>query len=130
MPFLIDTNVVGELSRREPNPSVLAWAQEVTTFGVSVVTLEEVFFGLAWRPNPRVLTWMEGFLASCDSYPVTIEVARTAGELRGGFQARGRPRTQADMLIGATALVHGLTLVTRNVRDFEGSGVALLDPFS
>ena len=62
--------------------------------------------------------------------PVTIEIARCSGALRRGFAARGQQRTQADMLIAATAQVNQLTLVTRNVRDFEDCGVTLLDPFS
>ena len=61
---------------------------------------------------------------------MTDQVARRAGQLRGELASRGSPHTQADMLIAATAQVHQLMLVTRNVRDFEGTAIGLLDPFS
>jgi predicted nucleic acid-binding protein len=61
---------------------------------------------------------------------VTPAVARASGELRAVREAQGRRVAMADMLIAATALTHGLTLVTRNLRDFEGCGVTLVDPFA
>lgn len=131
MPFLVDTNIIGELSRREPNPGVLAWARTVSVISVSVITVEEVLFGLSWKPNLRVRTWFEEFLATyCRLHPVTDEIARRAGQVRGALAARGRSRTQADMLIAATVQVHQQTLVTRNVRDFAECGISLLDPFT
>lgn len=131
MTFLVDTNVISELSRRDPNPGVLSWAETVSSVLISAVTVEEIFFGLAWKPNQRIQQWIEQFFAEdCRICPVTIEIARCCGVLRGRFAARGQQRTQADMLIAATAQVNQLTLVTRNVRDFEGCGVALLGPFS
>ena len=62
--------------------------------------------------------------------PIDAEVALAAGRLRARREKKGRPvRAQADMLIAASALVRGITLVTRNVSDFEGCGIALLNPF-
>ena len=99
-------------------------------FGLSVVTVEEIHFGLAWKPNARIEALVDRFLAErCEILPVTRPVARRAGALRGQFRRTGRTRTQADMLIAATAQVHQLPVATRNVRDFEGCGVALLNPF-
>ncbi len=128
---LVDTNVLSELARPAPDPRVRRWAAEAPLpTRISVVTLEEIHFGLAWRPNRRVAAWFERFLAEdCLVLPVTAEIARRAGELRGRFRAAGEQRTQADMLIAATAQVHQLALVTRNLRDFEGCGIPLLDPF-
>ena len=61
---------------------------------------------------------------------MTTPVAILAGTLRGQLAARGHVRTQADILIAATAAHHGLTVVTRNVRDFDDCGVAVGNPFT
>ena len=75
--------------------------------------------------------WFVVFLSrSCNVLPVTAEIAQGAGRLRGEFQSKGETRTQADMLIASTARHHQLTLVTRNAQDFEGCGMALLNPIA
>lgn len=128
---LVDTNIISELARPRPNPGVLAWASRQSSISLSVVTVEELYYGLAWKPNQRVSDWLEGFLSSrCEVLPVTVEVAKRCGTLRGLLTARGIRRTQADLLIAATAEVHQLTLVTRNVGDFQECAIALLNPFS
>jgi toxin FitB len=130
MGFLCDTNVLSELVKPRPDSGVVTWAAGVTGVTLSAVTVEEVFYGLGRRPKPRVLAWFERFLAEqCEVLPVSAAVARRAGELRGALAARGSTRTQADMLIAATAQLHRLTLVTRNVRDFHACGVPVLDPW-
>lgn len=136
MSFLCDTNVLSELVKPRPDPGVVTWADGLSSVTLSVVTLEEVFYGLARRPKPtdshqRLLAWFERFLSDqCEVLPVSAPVARRAGELRGTLAARGATRTQADMLIAATAQVHRLTVVSRNVKDFEGCGVPVLDPWT
>jgi predicted nucleic acid-binding protein len=129
--MLVDTNVLSELVRPEPDPRVRRWAEDVTLpLSLSVVTLEEVSYVLSWRPNPEIRVWFESFLADgCMLLPVSVEIARRAGELRGTLRGDGRQRTQADMLIAATAQVHQLALATRNVRDFDGCGISLVNPF-
>ncbi len=131
MTFLADTNILGELARPRPNPGVLAWADQVSSLELSVVTLEEIHHGLSWKPNDRIRSWFERFLTEqCRVIPVTDDIARRAGDLRGRLRAKGQTRTQADMLIAATALAYRLTLVTRNQDDFEGCGVIVLNPFT
>ena len=129
--MLVDTNVLSELARPTPNPNVLAWASDaVLPLSISVVTLEELSYGLAWRPNPEIRAWFESFLSeSCVVLPVTAVIASRAGDLRGTFRSDGQQRTQADMLIAATAQVHQLPLVTRNKRDFDGCGIPVVNPF-
>ena len=128
---LVDTNVLSELARPTPNAGVQAWAASVSSIVLSVVTVEEIFYGLSWRPNVRVSEWFHEFLATrCEVLPVTGDIAGLCGRIRGRLRARGMVRTQADMLIAATAQAHQLTLVTRNVRDFEECPVPLLNPFS
>jgi len=127
---LVDTNVLGELARQSPDKRVMEWAASMTSIGVSVVTVEEIFFGLAWKPNPRVRRWFQEFFDDCEILAVTESIAGRAGEMRGQFRAEGKTRTQADMLIAATAAELGLTLVTRNIRDFDGCRISILNPFS
>jgi len=128
--FLVDTNVLSELVRKKPDPGVLQWAQEVRRVGISAATVEEVCFGLSWKPNPRIQLWFDGFLEThCEVLPVTAGIARRAGEMRGRFQARGQTRSTWDMVIAATALESDLTVVTRNVPHFKDCGVLILNPF-
>jgi predicted nucleic acid-binding protein len=128
--FLADTNIISELVRLRPNPGVLAWADTVSDIAVSVITVEEVCYGLSWKPNQRIRVWFESFFDRCSILPVTLEIARLCGHLRGQLQSRGANRAQAEILIAATAQIHQLTLVTRNLRDFDGCQLTLLNPFT
>ena len=131
MSYLCDTNVISELVRREPHPGVAAWLERQPGVTLSAVTVEEIAYGLAWKPHPEVQRWFDGFLASlCRVLPVSEEIARRSGELRGAFQAKGETRSVTDMLLAATAQIHQLTLATRNTRHFEGCGIPLLNPFA
>lgn len=130
MPWLVDTNVISELGRSHPDPGVLGWAATVARVTISVITVDEICFGLAAKPDPRRTAMFEAILESrCEIVPVSEAIARQGGNLRAAQRLRGHSRTQADMLIAATAAVCGLTLVTRNVRDFEGTGIPVLNPF-
>jgi predicted nucleic acid-binding protein len=122
MQILCDTNITRKLTRPTPNSRVLAWTQAVSRVITNVITLEEIAYGLSAKPNPRIQAWLEEFLIThCSILPITSEVAQIAGQLRGYLRTVGQPRTQADMLIAATAKHHQLTLATRHIRDFESS---------
>lgn len=130
MTFLCDTNIISELARPKPNDGVLLWLESVSTLTISVVTVEEIYFGLTAKPNIRIKNWFESFVEQdCSVLVITSKIAQYAGELRGQLRTYGKTRTQADMLIAATAQIHHLTLVTRNVRDFEDCNILLLNPF-
>jgi predicted nucleic acid-binding protein len=127
---LCDTNIISELARPRPNSGVLAWASTVSSIALSVISVEEILYGLAWKPHLKIRDWFDEFLDNrCTILPVTAAIAKRCGHLRGEFQAKGRTCTQADMLIAATAQVHQLTLVTRNVNDFTDCHIPLLNPF-
>lgn len=128
--WLCDTNVVSELMRPKPNEAVVTQLEGEEVFAVSVVTVEEIRSGLAYRDGRRQTEWFERFLDErCEVLPVTRDVARRAGDIRGHLRARGFQRTQADMIIAATALIHDLVVVTRNTIDFEHCQLQLLNPF-
>ena len=132
--YLVDTNVVSELMRPAPDALVLQRLGHVAQLGeplaLSVITVDEIVFGLARRPRKAAAGFFDEFVARCRVLDITETIARQAGQVRGLLGAKGRVRSQADMLIAATAQVHALTLVTRNVRDFDGCGIAVLNPFS
>jgi toxin FitB len=86
---LVDTNVVSELMRPRPAPAVLRWAARVSRFALSVVSVEEISFGLCLKRSDRLERWFEDFSRDyCDILPVTSSIARlgggTARTVRGG----------------------------------------------
>ena len=127
---LADTNVISEFVKRTPDPQVMRWLQSVDLLAISAVTLEEANFGLAWQPNTRKLALFNALVQRLHAvYPITAAIAQRCGVLRGQFQAQGVTRSVPDMLIAATAIEHQLVLATRNVRDFMGCGVQVINPF-
>lgn len=128
--YLIDTNIASEFVKKSPNPKVMEWVQSAEFLALSVVTIEEAHFGLAWQPNARKLALFNGIVQTMHAvYPITESIAQRAGVLRGQFQAQGVVRSAPDMLIAATAQEHQLIIATRNVRDFLGCGVQVVNPF-
>ena len=130
---LADTNVVSELMRNTPHAHVQRWADTLdragTAFAIGGWRGDEI--PLAPRRSPNAPKWggLGGFRAETPVRPAAAEIARRAGEMRALLSLQGQVREQADMLIAATAQVHALTLVTRNVRDFDGCGIAVSNPF-
>lgn len=127
---LADTNVISEFVKKSPNPKVMHWLRSVEFLAISAVTIEEAHFGLAWHPDARKLSLFNALVGRMHVvYPITEPIAQRAGVLRGQFQAQGITRSTPDMLIAATAQEHQLIIATRNVRDFLGCGVQLVNPF-
>jgi len=131
--YLADTNILSDLMRGRPDAGVQQWAQAQEQAGfalvISAITVDEIDFGLHWRPNAAKMNWFDRFLRHNTVLPATADIARRAAQMRAQLALRGQVRSQADMFIAATAQVHALTLVTRNVRDFDGCGIAVLNPF-
>ena len=127
---LADTNVISEFVKSTPDAQVMRWLASVQSLAISAVTLEEAHFGLAWQPNTRKLALFNGLLAQMHTvYAISPSIAQRGGALRGQFQAQGITRSAPEMLIAATAIEHQLVLATRNVRDFMGCGVQVINPF-
>jgi predicted nucleic acid-binding protein len=127
---IADTNVVSEFVKKTPDAQVMRWLQSVELMSISAITLEEAHFGLAWQPNTRKLMLFNALVERLHAvFPITPSIAQRGGVLRGQFQAQGIIRNAPDMLIAATAIEHQLVLATRNVRDFMGCGVQVVNPF-
>lgn len=139
MNWLLDTNVVSETVRPRPNRSVMHWiaSQSDETMGVSAVTVAELRVGAEATPSEtrrrELAFWIDAAMPNWFGdriLPVTetilIDWIKTADRLA----SQGRTRASADLLIAATARVHGLTIVTRNLRDFANTGIAVFDPWS
>ncbi|RFO97777.1 PIN domain-containing protein [Rhodoferax lacus] len=127
---LADTNVISEFVKKTPDAQVMRWLQSVELLAISAITLEEAHFGLAWQPHTRKLALFNAMVERMHAvYPVTASIAQRGGVLRGQFQAQGIVRSAPDMLIAATALEHQLVLATRNVRDFVGCAIQVVNPF-
>jgi toxin FitB len=130
--YLLDTNVVSD-TRKEAKP-VLDWIRSVNSASLflSVITIGEIVRGIEMkrRRDPKAADALSNWLADMRFdvrdriLPVTEEIA----ELWGNISAM-RTREDADGLIAATAIVHGLTLVTRNVEDFVDTGVKIVNPW-
>ena len=137
--FLLDTNVPSELTRPQSDPRVEEWLDEADDeqLYLSVVSLGEMFKGVTVLPPSKrrkeLEQWMEGELRPWFDgriLPVTEAIAERWGILAGECQTKGRGLSVADGLIAATALEHDLTVVTRNVRDFDGLGVGVFNPWA
>ncbi len=132
--YLLDTVVLSELRRRQRNAGVVEWvaSRRAADIYLSVVTIGEVERGIARQQslNPDFATaladWLDVVLALYADriLGVDIATARRWGQLSAQIGNDG-----ADLLIAATALEHGLTVVTRNTRHFEPAGVAVHNPF-
>ena len=138
MSYLLDTCVVSELSRPRPNPGVVTWMSEadVASLHLSAITVGEVRRGALRLPvgkrRTSLLAWSERLRQSFSGHvlPIDESVALRWAEIAARAERSGRPGSFADGLIAATALDRGLTLVTRNMTDFDPFGVSLLNPWT
>jgi len=136
--FLLDTNVISELVKAKPEPRVADWIENIdeSLLYLSVLTLGEIRKGItslrdgarrvsleAWLDRDLVLRFSDRILS------IDLDVADRWGRIAGTAAERKKPLPVVDGLLAATALHYDLTLVTRNIADIFGSGVAMFNPW-
>jgi len=137
--FLLDTNVISELVKANPEPEVTRWIENTdeTLLYLSVLTLGEIRKGISFLPQSRrrvaLEAWLDHDLSlrfSDRILPVDKQVADRWGRIAGSAAAKKSPLPVIDGLFAATAQHHNLTLVTRNTTDIAAAGVPAFDPWT
>lgn len=133
--YLLDTVVLSELRKRQRDPGVVGWIerQRSTDLFISVISIGEIERGIALQQAKdatfarALAAWLDRVLALYADriLPFDLNAARRWGGLSAAIG-----NNSADLMIAASALEHGLTVVTRNVADFAPCGVSTLDPFA
>lgn len=138
MKYLLDTCIISEVIAKQPNQSVLNWldAQSPETLYLSVITLGEIAKGIRKLPESKrkaaLMNWLNQDLPNQFSgriQPLDCETMLRWGELVGGLEQQARSLPVLDSLIAAIALQGSFHLVTRNVKDFNGLEITIVNPF-
>jgi predicted nucleic acid-binding protein len=132
--FLVDANVLSEPTKAAPDQHVIEWLRhhegDIT---VDPIVLGEVRYGILLLPRgkrrSRLERWFDAGLRRLHRLPWEAETGLRWAELLASLRAAGRAMPIKDSLIAATALVHDLTVATRNRVDFEKAGVKMVNPF-
>lgn len=136
--ILIDTNVISELWKAEPNPDVLAWvdAQTVETLYLSAITVAELRFGLATMPEGKRRTIYQERLENevlptftGRVLPFDLDASEAYADLMARAKAEGKAIGKADGYLAATASACGLMVATRDISPFEAAGLKIVNPW-
>ncbi|MGH7555641.1 MAG: type II toxin-antitoxin system VapC family toxin [Longimicrobiales bacterium] len=135
MRYLVDANVLSEPTRPAPDASVVEWLRHnERVIAVDPIILGEVRFGILLlrkgNKRARLERWFDMGVQRLCCLPWEAETGFKWAQLLASLRAAGRAMPIKDSLIAATALVHGLTIVTRNRTDFEKAGLRIIDPFA
>jgi predicted nucleic acid-binding protein len=137
MRWLLDTCTLSESTYLQPHDGVVAWLQKNSFEAmISAASFGEIHYGIACLPPSAKRNQLQAWvLALAQQFegrilPTNDAVWRQFGELKASLRAIGRMQDALDMVIAATALQYGLTLVTRNTRHFEDTGLRLVNPWA
>lgn len=139
MKMLLDTCVLSEFIAKQPDAGVVGWLgeQDEDRLFISTITLGELQYGVARLPasqrRERLAQWLAtDIVERFDGRVLVVNAAVMLrwGDIRAQLEKAGRPLPAIDMIIAATALTHDLQLVTRNVRDYAGTNVRIINPWS
>jgi hypothetical protein len=133
--YLVDANVLSEPTKPDPDPKVVAWLRaNERDFAVDPVILGEIRFGILLLPRGgrrrRLEGWFDEGIARIQCLPWDASVGLRWAELLAELRRAGQAMPVKDSFIAATALAHGLTIATRNSRDFAAAKVPIVDPFA
>ncbi|AQQ30297.1 type II toxin-antitoxin system VapC family toxin [Burkholderia cenocepacia] len=137
--ILVDTNVISEPLRREPNAAVIEWldAQNVETLFLAAISLAEMRFGVAALPEGRRRDWLEQSIEQRvvplfrgRVLPFDDAASKAYASLRAKARGTGNAMASADGFIAATAAANGLIVATRDVAPFEAAGLRVIDPWA
>ena len=135
MIYLVDANILSEPTKPKPDAKVVGWliANE-RDFVVDSVILGEIALGILVLPRGRKRTqlerWFETVAERIECLAWDASISRRWAQLVADLRKKGQSLPVLDSMIAATALEHGLTVATHNVRDFQKAGVPVLDPFA
>jgi toxin FitB len=134
MKYLVDVNVLSEATKPSPEPKVIAWLREnEPELAVDPVVIGEIRLGILLVPKGKRRAALEGWFDARVSrlvcLPWDATTAMQWAKLLAGLRAKGRAMPLKDSMIAANALVHGLTVATRNTRDFKDARVSIVNPF-
>lgn len=136
--LVVDTNVISEIMQLQPSPHVLAWwaQQPPAELFTSAVTVAEILYGIELLPRgkrrDRLFAEADAMFAQDFAERILSfdeAAAREFAEIAAGRRALGRPIAELDAQIAAIASAHRATLATRNLADFDGCGVRLVNPW-
>ena len=135
MIYLVDANVLSEATKPKPNGKVVDWLlQNEAEIAVDPIILAEIRVGIHLLPTgkrrQRLEAWFKDGVAKITCLPFGAETGLRWAKLLADLRSAGKAMPIKDSLIAATALLHGLTIATRNAGDFRVAGVKLLDPFA
>ena len=135
MTYLVDANVLSEPTKASPALKVLAWLRaNEAELAVDPIILGEIRFGIDRMPpgqrRKRFELWFAEGVGNLVCLPIEAATGIRWAQLLASLRASGSAMPFKDSLIAATALVHGLTVVTRNIRDFRPAGVEVFNPFA
>jgi predicted nucleic acid-binding protein len=135
MNYLVDAIVLSEPTKVSPNPRVVEWLRtHEQEIAVDPIILGELRFGILLMPRGKkraqLERWFDDGVARLQCVPWETETGLKWAELLARLRASGKSMPVKDSLIAATALVRGLTVVTRNRTDFRKAGVPIIDPFA
>ena len=135
MTYLVDANVLSEATRPDPNTQVVEWLRRhERDLAVDPIVVGEIRFGIYLLPaghrRKRLERWFEDGIGRLQCLPWELDTGLRWAKLLADLRASGESMPIKDSLMAATVLLHGLTIATRNTRDFSKARVKIVDPFT